>query len=97
MSPDGRFLYASERTSSTIAEFSVDPVSGFLKQIGSVPTETQPRGFAIDPRGRFLVCVGQVSNSMTVYTIDQATGELSEVERYAMGQNPNWVEIIDLP
>ena len=48
ITPDGRFLYASVRATSTLAGFRVDPVSGALTAIGSVPTERQPRGFNID-------------------------------------------------
>jgi 6-phosphogluconolactonase len=91
--PDGRFLYASERTSSTLAGFRVDAASGRLARIGHWPTETQPRGFAIDPSGRYLLSSGQVSNSLTVHAIDEKTGALAALERYPMGANPNWVEI----
>jgi len=68
-----------------------------LTAIGSVPTEQPPRGFNIDPRGRFVLAVGQTSNSMTSYAIDQETGTLTPLRRYPMGNNPNWVEIIDIP
>jgi 6-phosphogluconolactonase len=94
--PDGRFLYASERTSSTLAGFAVDDANGALKPIGNWPTETQPRGFAIDPAGRTLLSAGQVSNSLTAYAIDAASGKLTALERYPMGANPNWVEIVEL-
>jgi 6-phosphogluconolactonase len=96
VTPNGRFLYASERTTSTLAAFRIDDVTGRLSPLGHVPTEAQPRGFAIDPRGSFLLAVGQKSHHLTVYAIDQETGALAARERYAMGQNPNWVEIVDL-
>ncbi len=94
--PDGRFLYASERTSSTIAGFRIDAADGMLTPVGHWPTETQPRGFAIDPSGRFLLSTGQVSNSLTAYAIDRDTGALKPLKRYPMGANPNWVEIVEL-
>lgn len=47
LTPDARFLYASERRSSTLAGFAVDARSGQLTPIGHWPTQTQPRGFAI--------------------------------------------------
>ena len=96
-SPDGRFLYASERTTSTLAAFRIDLDSGRLQRIGSYATETTPRGFNIDPTGRFLLAVGQSSNHLTVYAIDQESGVLTQLQRYAMGQGPNWVEILRLP
>jgi 6-phosphogluconolactonase len=94
ITPDGRFLYASERTSSTLAGFRVDAATGQLATIGSVPTETQPRGFAIDPSGRFLAAVGELSDGMSVYTIDQTSGVLSKQASYPVGKKPNWVEFV---
>jgi 6-phosphogluconolactonase len=97
LAPDGRHLYASERTSSTIAVYEVDPASGLLKTLASVPTEKTPRGFALDPSGRYLVASGQESHAIAVYAIDVASGALAPLQRYAVGKNPNWVEIVDLP
>jgi 6-phosphogluconolactonase len=97
LTPDGAFLYASERTSSTLAGFKVDGASGKLTPIGSFPTEQQPRAFAIDPSGRYLFAVGEKSDSMTSYAIDAKTGKLEKLKQYPVGKNPNWVEIVALP
>ncbi len=97
ITPNGKFLYGSERTTSTLAGFQVDSATGTLTSIGSVPTEKQPRGFAIDPSGHYLLTVGQLSHGMSSYAIDQSTGKLTKLKEYPMGKNPNWVEIIDLP
>ncbi|WP_433665296.1 lactonase family protein [Nocardia sp. CA-128927] len=97
VTPDGRYVYVSERTSDTIAGFRVDGMPGALELLGHTPTESQPRGFAIDPHGRFLVAAGQKSNAITSYAIDHATGALTARHRVPVGRNPNWVEIIDLP
>ncbi|HJW80165.1 MAG TPA: lactonase family protein, partial [Beijerinckiaceae bacterium] len=51
VTPDGKFLYASERTSSTLAAFKVDAANGTLTLVAHYPTEKQPRAFAIDPSG----------------------------------------------
>lgn len=96
VTPDGKFVYASERTSSTIAGFAVG-ADGGLTPIGNVATEAQPRGFNIDPSGRYLAAVGQLSHGMTVYSIDQGSGKLTKLKSYPTGKNPNWVEIISLP
>jgi 6-phosphogluconolactonase len=96
LSPDGRFLYASERTSSTLSTFRVDAASGELSLIGQVPTEKTPRGFAIDPAGHYLVAAGQDSNGVSVYAIDPDSGALNFLKRYGVGRNPNWIEIVDL-
>lgn len=65
--------------------------------VSHTPTETKPRGFAIDPRGRYLLAVGEISNAMTSYVTDQQTGGLTPVFHAPMGQDPSWVEIIDVP
>jgi 6-phosphogluconolactonase len=94
MTPNGRFLYVSERTSSTLGAFGVDAATGKLTYLGSTPTEKQPRGFAIDPKGRFLVAAGEKSDTISVYVIDQASGALKPLQKYPAGEGANWVEIV---
>lgn len=94
LTPDGRFLYAAERTSSTIAAFSVDAAAGKLGYLGSTPTEKQPRGFNIDPAGRFLVVSGELSDTLSTYSIDAAGGALKPAGKYPTGKGSNWVEIV---
>jgi 6-phosphogluconolactonase len=94
MTSNGKFLYASERTTSTLAAFSVDAASGKLTYLSSAPTEKQPRGFAIDPKGRFLVASGEKSETISVYAIDQSSGALKLLQKYPTGKGANWVEIV---
>jgi 6-phosphogluconolactonase len=95
LTPDGRFLYASERGTSTLTSCAV-AADGSLSVVGAFETETVPRGFAIDPRGKFLLAVGQESHQLSVHTIG-ADGRLTARTRYPTARNPNWVEFIDLP
>jgi 6-phosphogluconolactonase len=97
VTPDGRFLYASERQTSTLIGFRIDAANGFLTPIGRWSTETTPRGFAIDPRGRFLLAAGLDSNQLSVHAIDPEQGGLTLRGQYPVGGMPNWVEILDLP
>src|SRR5215831_4872144 len=94
LTPDGRFLYASERTTSTLGAFRVDGTSGSLTYLGSTPTEKQPRGFAIDPAGRFVVVSGEKSDMISSYAIDADSGTLKPVGRAPAGKGANWVEIV---
>jgi 6-phosphogluconolactonase len=94
LTPNGRFLYAAERTSSTLAAFRVDTASGKLTYLGSTPTEKQPRGFNIDPSGRFVVVSGEQSDTVSSYAIDAETGALKPIGRYPTGKGSNWVEIV---
>jgi len=97
LTPDARFLYASERRSSTLASFAVDAELGTLTPLASTPTEAEPRGFAITPDGRFLFAVGQASHRLSRYAIDAASGALTRLGDQPVGRNPNWVEIVELP
>jgi len=94
LTPNGRFLYAAERTSSTLGAFRVDAASGKLTYLGSTATEKQPRGFAIDPSGRFVVVSGEKSDTISSYAIDAETGALKPIGRYPTGKGSNWVEIV---
>jgi 6-phosphogluconolactonase len=92
--PNGRFVYAAERTSSTINLLSVD--DGKLTYKASTPTEKQPRGFRIDPSGRYMIVSGEQSATVSSYAIDAASGALKLIGRYPTGKGANWVEIVSL-
>jgi 6-phosphogluconolactonase len=82
VSPDGRFLYASNRGPDDIAVFEILRPSRRLRLVGRQATGGRyPRHFAIDPSGRFLVVAHRDSDSVRAYRIDPATGLLS----YASG------------
>src|SRR5262245_23121534 len=94
LTPSGRFLYAAERTTSTLGSFSVDSASGKLTWLANTPTEKQPRGFRIDPAGRYMVVSGEKSETISTYAIDAASGALKLVGQYPTGKGSNWVEIV---
>jgi 6-phosphogluconolactonase len=96
MTPDGRFVYACERTTSTITAFRIAP-DGSMSFVEQVPTETQPRTMAIDPSGRYLLAAGQMSHHVMVYAVGADTGRLTTLGRYSTGRNPNWIEAVALP
>lgn len=95
IAPDGRYLYGSERSSSTLTTFSIDPGNGRLQVVGQTATEKTPRSFAVDSTGRFLVAAGQDSHAVSLHVIDGATGLPGEGKSQPAGKNPNWVEIVD--
>lgn len=97
ITPDGKFVYASDRTTNTLTGFKVNAADGTLTLIESIPTETMPRSFSIDSSGRYLFLVGMRSHRMSSYQIESSTGKLTKLKEYALGKVPNWVEIVDLP
>jgi 6-phosphogluconolactonase len=96
ITPNGKFLYSSERTTNKIALFTVAPGTGKLAYVANYATEAQPRGIRIDPSGQHLVASGEKSDRLSVYKIDQSTGKLGEPNRYPVGNGANWVEIVDV-
>ena len=94
ITPNGRFLYTSDRTASILTLFSVSEDGGTLSVVGYYPTETQPRGFNIDHSGRFVISSGQKSDHIAVHEIDQASGELTTLARYPVGKGPMWVSVL---
>jgi len=96
LTPNGKYLYACDRTSSTLAIFSVSEDGAILAVEGFQPTETQPRGFNIDNSGKYLVAAGQKSHHIEIYSITEPQGLLKPLSRYAVGQGPMWVVIHQL-
>ncbi|MGF6995231.1 lactonase family protein [Paraburkholderia sp. GAS32] len=78
LSPDGRFLYATNRgDANEIVIFSVDPANGHLKKIGHQSSlGKSPREFAIDPTGNWLIVGNQNSGTVYVFKRDQQSGLL---------------------
>ena len=95
LTPDGRFLYASVRQTNTLAAFRVG-AGGRLTPIGHVPSEPEPRGFAVEPSGHFLLCAGLKSGTVATYAIDHATGALRRTHVAHAGAGANWIEFLEL-
>ena len=95
--PNGRFVYASNRGHDSLACYRVDAGSGQLEVIEQMMTEKTPRAFNIDPSGRFLVVAGQDSGKISVYKIDNQTGKLTKTDTVDVGKGPAWVEIVSRP
>ncbi|MDQ8188127.1 lactonase family protein [Pelagicoccus sp. SDUM812002] len=85
VSPDGRFVYSSNRGHESIAIFSVDPASGKLTAVGHESTRgVQPRNFNIDPTGRWLIAANMDSDNCELFRIDPVSGNLSHTSSLAI-------------
>lgn len=96
LTPNGKFLYTTERNADKIALFTVVARTGKLTYVTNFATERQPRGINIDPSGRYLVASGEKSDQVSVYRIDQSSGKLGEPVRYPVGKGANWIEIVEV-
>lgn len=80
LSPDGKFLYASNRgEANDITVFKVNPISGKLSFVQRQSCLGKgPRNFAIDPNGNFLMVANQVSDDIYTFKINKTTGKLMQ-------------------
>lgn len=94
ISPDGKFLYATNRgNENNIAIFSIDE-NGLLKNIGYQPTlGKHPRIFAIDESGKFLVASNVLTGNVIVFRRDPKTGLLKKVGKEIKMENVSCVQI----
>jgi 6-phosphogluconolactonase len=97
ISPDGRFLYTSNRDSSnTIAIFKIDSQSGRLNLIGNQPTMgSTPRNFNFDPSGNYLLVANQNSDAVVIFKRNPQTGLLRDTGYRIDVGNPvciKWIE-----
>lgn len=77
VTPDGNFLYCSNRGHDHIAAFRIDPGTRRLTPLGHTPTGgSTPRNFAIDPTGAYLLAANQKSETVVTFRIDRRTGAL---------------------
>ena len=78
ISPDGRFLYGSNRAHESLAIFSISQKTGQLTLVGHQPVDGKtPRNFAIDPTGNFVLVANQDSDNITIFKRDNQTGKLT--------------------
>ena len=87
-SPDGRFLYASNRLQNDgIAIFRVGK-DGFLTYAGYQNTGIHPRNFNITPNGKFLLAACRDSGCILIFRRDTRTGLLSDTGRTIVLDKP---------
>ena len=78
LSPDGRFVYGSNRGHDSIAVFSRSQTDGTLTLVEIVPCGGKhPRNFNLTPDGRWLVCASRDTNNLVSFRIDEKSGRLT--------------------
>ncbi len=78
ISPNGYFLYASNRGEDSLVVFAVDPAKGTLTLVQRIACGGKmPRHFTLDPTGNWLLCGNQEAGGVTVFRRDGGTGRLS--------------------
>jgi 6-phosphogluconolactonase len=94
--PNGKYAYVIEEISSTVEVFAYDADAGVLKplqRIGALPQGFTGTNTSADihmhPSGRFLYGSNRGHNSIVIYAVDDATGELRLLgHESTQGKNP---------
>ncbi len=95
VSPNGKFLYGSNRGHNSIVSYKIDEKTGRLEYIEHTPTGgKKPRNFAIEPNGKFLLAANQDSDSIVVFRIDEKTGKLQSTGNKAQVPVPVCLKFI---
>lgn len=99
LSPDGRYLYASNRgDANEIAIYSVDPATGTLSLEGRRPSGGKtPRNFLITPDGEFLLAANQNSDQVVLFKRDIRTGQFVESGKTLTVGNPVYLLMVPIP
>ncbi|HCO24732.1 MAG: 6-phosphogluconolactonase [Gimesia sp.] len=75
--PDGRFLYGTNRGHDSIAAYQVDD-QGKLTLLEIEPSLGKgPQNLAVTADGKYLICANMPGNNVVVFKIDDKTGKLS--------------------
>jgi 6-phosphogluconolactonase len=97
LSPDGKFLYASNRgEENNIAIFSVNASTGKLTSVGYQSVEgSQPRNFIIDPTGNFLIVANQKTSNIVIFRRNKETGLLQATLQKVEVPNPVCLQLLE--
>jgi 6-phosphogluconolactonase len=95
VTPNGRFLYGSNRGHDSLAAFRIDSSTGRMDLIGHYSTKGKtPRNFCIDPTGAFLLVANQRSDSIVTFAIDPGSGELCQIGNIVTVPSPVCLKLI---
>ncbi|WP_212747559.1 lactonase family protein [Fodinibius saliphilus] len=96
ISPDGRFLYASNRENlNDIVIYSIDQQEGTLTKVGRQSTRgIHPRNFTIDPTGNFLLVANRKTDNIVVFKRDRENGLLESTETEIKVSQPVFLKLI---
>ncbi len=78
LSPDGKFLYGSNRGHNSLVIYRIDESTGQLERVGFTDVYGYwPRNFYIAPDGKFVYVANERSGNISSYSRDEDSGELT--------------------
>jgi len=97
ISPDGRFLYGSNRGHDSIPIFAVDQESGKLTLVDYTPCGgSTPRNLALSPSGSLLFSANQNADRVSIFARDAGTGRLADTGKVIAIGTPMCVRVVKI-
>jgi 6-phosphogluconolactonase len=94
VTPDGRFLYGTNRGHDSIAAYAVG-AEGRLSLIALTPSLGKgPQNLALTPDGRWLLCANMPGNNVEVFRIDPRTGQLRPAGEPVQQPSPSCIQLL---
>jgi 6-phosphogluconolactonase len=88
VSPDGRFVYGSNRGHDSLTIFAAGP-DGLLNVVGWQPTQgSGPRFIGLDPAGHFLHAANEQGDTVVTFKVDAASGKLTPTGQVVRNGSP---------
>src|SRR5664280_1436964 len=78
VSPDGKNVYATNRATTTVSQYSRNTATGELTALSLAPTVEageRPEGIVVSPDGSYVYVANSGSNTVSQYSRDTATGQ----------------------
>jgi len=89
VTPDGRFVYCSNRGHESVTIFAADAASGLLAHAGWEPTQgAHPRFICLDPTSRFLYAANEQGDTIVAFRVDATTGKLTPTGQVVRNASP---------
>ena len=88
VSPDGRFVYGSNRGHDSATIFAANP-EGLLSVVGWQPTQGgNPRFIGLDPVGHFLYAANEQGDTVVTFRVDGSSGKLTPTGQVIKNASP---------
>jgi 6-phosphogluconolactonase len=89
VTPDGRFVYCSNRGHDSIAIYSANATNGTLTSVGWEPTQgPTPRFIGLDPAGRFLYAANEAGDTVVTFAVETSSGKLASTAQVVKNGSP---------
>ena len=89
VSPDGRFVYCSNRGHDSVAVYAANATDGLLTSIGWQPTQGRvPRFIGLDPAGHFLYAANEQGDTVVTFRVDATSGLLAPTGQVIKNASP---------